>query len=167
MEEYRVRITKDYLVFCAAHFIQFDNDKCECLHGHNYRVAAELWGPLGPSHLVYDFIVLKRMLRGLVDELDHHMLVPRSSPALKVEERGSSIRIASCDKEWIFPREDCVLLPIENTTAERLAYWIACRLYQEMKRAGLPPAQRMRIDVEETFGQSAVYETSYETPPTS
>jgi len=25
----------------------------------------------------------------------------------------------------------------------------------------------MRIDVEETFGQSAVYETSYETPPTS
>src|SRR2546426_5987869 len=147
MESYRVRVTKDYLVFCAAHFITFDRDKCECLHGHNYKVAAELSGPLGPSQLVYDFIVLKHMLRTIVDSLDHRMLVPTRSSTLTVEEQGSSLRIASCNKEWVIPREDCVLLAIENTTAERLAYWIAGRLREEMAGAGLPPPQSLRIDV--------------------
>jgi len=160
MDEYRVRVTKDYLVFCAAHFITFDKDQCERLHGHNYRVAAELTGPLNESHLVYDFIALKRMLRDIVNHLDHRMLVPLKNPLLEVEERGAAIRIASCKKEWSLPREDCVLLEIENTTAERLASWIAGRLREELARAGLPSPQRLRIDVEETHGQSAVYETT-------
>jgi 6-pyruvoyltetrahydropterin/6-carboxytetrahydropterin synthase len=165
MEEYRVRVTKDYLVFCAAHFITFDRDKCECLHGHNYRVTAEIAGPLGPSYLVYDFIALKKMLREIVNRLDHRMLVPTRSSLLKVEEGLQRLKISSCDKEWTFPREDCVLLGIENTTAERLAYWIAGQLREEMARAGLSPAPRLRIDVEETFGQSASYETTTPAEP--
>jgi 6-pyruvoyltetrahydropterin/6-carboxytetrahydropterin synthase len=38
-ERYTVRVSKDYLVFCAGHFITYDGDHCERLHGHNYRVA--------------------------------------------------------------------------------------------------------------------------------
>ena len=32
-ERYQVRVSKDYLVFCAGHFISYDGDKCERLHG--------------------------------------------------------------------------------------------------------------------------------------
>lgn len=153
-------MTKDYLVFCAAHFICFENGQCEYLHGHNYKVGAELTGPLGAAQMVYDFILVKKLLRKIVDSLDHRMLVPLKSPMIRVEERGSSVRLSFEKKEWIFPREDCVLLDMESTTAELLARWIAGQLLQELARNSLPPPQRIRIDVEETFGQTATYETN-------
>ena len=40
-----VRVTKDFLVFSAAHFITFAGDQCERLHGHNYRVEVQAEGP--------------------------------------------------------------------------------------------------------------------------
>jgi 6-pyruvoyltetrahydropterin/6-carboxytetrahydropterin synthase len=159
MQTYRVRVTKDYLVFCSAHFIFFDDDKCERLHGHNYKVTAELEGPLDPDHLVFDFIVLKKLLREIVNELDHRMLVPMKSRQLRIEETEKEIRLSHREKQWIFPSGDCVRLPIENTTAELLARWIAERLREDIDRT----AKRrfdgvIRMEVEESTGQSAVYE---------
>ena len=55
-EKYHLSITKDYLVFSAAHFLTYDGDICERLHGHNYRVTAEIHGPLDENHYVVDFI---------------------------------------------------------------------------------------------------------------
>ena len=42
--EFRVSVTKDYLVFASAHFITFAGHRCEGLHGHNYRVRVTLEG---------------------------------------------------------------------------------------------------------------------------
>ena len=58
-ETYCVRMAKDYLVFSAAHFITYDGDVCERLHGHNYRVTAEIHGQLDENQYVIDFIVLR------------------------------------------------------------------------------------------------------------
>src|SRR5947209_10469558 len=41
-ERFHVRVTKDHLVFCSGHFISYEGDKCERLHGHNYRTAIEV-----------------------------------------------------------------------------------------------------------------------------
>ena len=46
-ERFQVRVSKDYLVFCSGHFISYEGDKCERLHGHNYRAAVEVEGLLG------------------------------------------------------------------------------------------------------------------------
>ena len=32
---FRVQVSKDYLVFASAHFITFRGHQCETLHGHN------------------------------------------------------------------------------------------------------------------------------------
>ena len=45
-ERFKVRVTKDHLVFCSGHFISYEGDKCERLHGHNYRAAVEVEGDL-------------------------------------------------------------------------------------------------------------------------
>ena len=58
-ERYRVRVTKDHLVFSAAHFITFNGHICERLHGHNWRVAVEVAGPLDENSYVFDFIALR------------------------------------------------------------------------------------------------------------
>ena len=43
--DFHIRIADDDLVFCAAHFITLEGGGCERLHGHTYRVAAEVHGP--------------------------------------------------------------------------------------------------------------------------
>jgi 6-pyruvoyltetrahydropterin/6-carboxytetrahydropterin synthase len=157
-ERYTVRVTKDYLVFCSGHFITYRGGECERLHGHNYRVAVEVEAALDVNHYVFDFIALKDIMRDLTDELDHYMLVPTRSKLIAVEEKGASVRVRFGDKEWVFPREDCVLLPIENTTAELLASYLAGRLREELHNRNRFEPEAVRVEVEESFGQTARYE---------
>ncbi len=159
MERYTVRVTKDYLVFCAAHFITYENNKCERVHGHNYRATAEITAPLDENFLVIDFIALKAILRKITDELDHRVLLPRENPVLRVTEEGDSVVVSYEDaKRWVFPAEDCVILPIANTTAELIATWIAKRIREELDQAGAASVDRLVVEVEESAGQSARYE---------
>jgi 6-pyruvoyltetrahydropterin/6-carboxytetrahydropterin synthase len=56
---------------------------------------------------------------------------------------------------WSFPRDECALLPIMNTTAELLADYIARRLRESMIARGWGLPRVLRVEVEESFGQSA------------
>jgi 6-pyruvoyltetrahydropterin/6-carboxytetrahydropterin synthase len=161
-ESYHVRIEKERLVFSAAHFITFAGDVCERLHGHNYRVAAEVHGPLDENQYVVDFIALRDALQRIVDALDHRVLLPTDHPTIDVAEQVagevSEVVAAHGQKRWTFPREDCVLLPVANTTAELLARYIGGELLEALSAAGAPTPERLRIAVDECEGQWGVYE---------
>lgn len=157
-EHYKVRVTKDHLVFCAGHFISYEGDQCERLHGHNYRTAVEVEGVLDANRYVFDFIALKERTRALTDELDHRMMLPLRNAHIRVEEVGRSVRVRYQDREWVFPREDCVLLPIENTTAELLARYVADRLLADLRAHHGYTPDVLRVEVEESPGQSATCE---------
>jgi 6-pyruvoyltetrahydropterin/6-carboxytetrahydropterin synthase len=157
-ERYKVRVAKDSFVFCSGHFISYEGDRCERLHGHNYRATVEVEGPLDPNQYVFDFIALKHRTKTIVDELDHYMLLPTRNPYISVQEGEKSVRVRYRDREWLFPRSDCVLLPVENTTAELLARYIAQRLADELRRHHGYQPQLLRVEVEENVGQSAICE---------
>ena len=55
----------------------------------------------------------------------------------------------------MFPREDCVLLPVANTTAELIARWLAERLREVIRARPGHHVEDLRVDVEENFGQWA------------
>jgi 6-pyruvoyltetrahydropterin/6-carboxytetrahydropterin synthase len=156
--KYTVRVSKDYLVFCSGHFITYSGDHCERLHGHNYRVAVEVEDGLDENFYVFDFIALKDLARQVTDELDHRMLLPTRSALIALTEEGANWLVRYRDRRWSFPRDECALLPIENTTAERLADHIAGRLRESFVARGLPLPAVLRVEVEESFGQSAVSE---------
>jgi 6-pyruvoyltetrahydropterin/6-carboxytetrahydropterin synthase len=164
---YKVRVTKDYLVFCSGHFITYAGDHCERLHGHNYRASVEVEDDLDENHYVFDFIALKDLTRAITDELDHRMLLPTQSALIRLEEDGPNWRVRYRDRRWSFPRDECALVPIANTTAELLANHIASRLRQELTQRGLPLPRVLRVEVEESFGQSAEYEWRRESEPRS
>lgn len=155
-ESYRVRLTKDYLVFSAAHFITFNGDVCERLHGHNYRVATEVFGPLDENHYVIDFIALRDALHQIVLSLDHYVLLPTDHPLIRVTVEETSVAAVFEDRRWLFPRGDCVLLPVPNTTAEQLALYIGRRLLAELADRNLPQPRRLRIEVDECEGQIGI-----------
>lgn len=157
-ERFTVRVTKDYLVFCSGHFITYEGSECERLHGHNYRVAVEVTGPLDTNRYVFDFIALKNIMRQLTDELDHRMLIATESKLIRFEQRDQEVHLQFKNKCWMFPLEDCCLLPIENTTAELLARYLAQRLLDVFREKGWPLPHHVRMDVEESFGQVAQYD---------
>lgn len=154
--EFKVRVVKDNLVFCAGHFITYTGS-CEPLHGHNYRTAVTLEGPLDESEFVFDFVRLKRMTKAVCDRLDHRMLLPTDNPHLSIvaDEAGYTVRYRH--KTYVFPREDVVQLPIPNTTAEHLAAWIGDQLAAELAAVEASHLSALEIEVEETPGQSAVH----------
>ena len=157
-ERFKVRVTKDHLVFCSGHFISYEGDRCERLHGHNYRTAVEVEGQLDENYYVFDFIALKHRTKAITDELDHRMMLPTRNPHIVVEAGPQEVNVRYRERRWVFPRADCVLLPIENTTAELLARFIAHRLVEDLaQQHGFRP-EVLRVEVEENIGQSATVE---------
>ena len=75
-----------------------------------------------------------------------------------MEAGPDEVQVRYRDRQWLFPRDDCVLLPIENTTAELLARYIAKKLLDDLRAQHQYQPGRMRVEVEESFGQSAFYE---------
>src|ERR1700759_5332793 len=122
-DNYLVRIAKAEHVFSAAHFITFGGI-CERLHGHNYRVSAELSGPLDENHLVIDFLLVRAKLLEITTWLDHYLLLPADHPQIHVEDKGREVTATYADRRWIFPSGDCRVLPMPNTTSELLAAFI-------------------------------------------
>jgi 6-pyruvoyltetrahydropterin/6-carboxytetrahydropterin synthase len=151
--EYKIVVEKDYLVFACGHFITY-SETCETLHGHNYRARIELEGALDANSEVWDFVSLKRLMRRLVDELDHRMLLPTQNPAITLAERDDEIEARYEGRRYVFPRSDVVLLSIPNTTAEMLATYLLGRAKQELQQMGSGRLSALAVEVEESFGQS-------------
>ena len=153
--KFRVRVTKDHLVFSAAHFITFNGNICERLHGHNWRTAVELTGPLDENRYVFDFIALRDAMQKIVGELDHHVLLPTKHAQIRVHSDEREVTATYESRRWVFPREDCVLLPVVNTTAEEIAAWIGARLQDVVRGQNI---ETIQVEVEENFGQWAICE---------
>jgi len=154
--EFKVAVTKEDLVFAAAHFITFAGHRCETLHGHNYRASVVVEGGIdAESWFVLDFSALKKLMRRLTAELDHRVLLPRDNPKLAISTDAESVRVAfDGQPRYVFPARDCVILPIPNTTVEMLAQYLAGRVRAEL---GVVHVKAIEIEVEENFGQSASY----------
>ena len=157
--EFRVSVSKDYLVFASAHFITFAGHRCEGLHGHNYRARVTVEGALDEeSWFVFDFVILKRIMRRLCDEIDHKVLLPLENPKIQIVEEGDAVRVAYEGKpRYLFPKIDCALLPVPNTTVEMLAELLAGRLRGELETMGARGLTAVEMEIEENFGQSATY----------
>lgn len=152
-ETFSVRLEKEQLVFSAAHFITFAGGICERLHGHNWGVAAEVVGPLDENQYVVDFIALRDTLRELTAELDHRMLLPTGHPTIQVDVGETEIEVRFERRRWVFPKEDCAVLPISNTTAELLACHLGRRLLDELHRRYLFTPRRLSLQIDENYGQ--------------
>jgi 6-pyruvoyltetrahydropterin/6-carboxytetrahydropterin synthase len=166
MGAFRVRVDQDYLKFSSAHFLLFQHGQCERVHGHNYRAWVELEGSLAENDYVFDFIVVKPLMKRICDRLDHKVLLPTENAELQITQGGPVIDATYHGKQYRFPAEDVVLLPIRNTTAELLARYICGEMKREL-RAGPGAAQLtwIRVGVQESFGQEASYEEPFNEPP--
>lgn len=157
--DFKVTVSKDYLVFSSAHFITFRGHQCETLHGHNYRVGVTVEGSVDNECLfVVDFSILKKAVRKLVDEIDHKVLLPLKNPKLRFRDQGKHREVDYLGEHaYTFPAVDCAMMPIENTTAEMIAQYFAQRTRGELLAMGISNLTAIAMEVEESFGQSATF----------
>lgn len=150
---FKVLLQKEQLVFSSAHFITFAGDICECLHGHNYGLKAEVEGRLDENRYVIDFIAFRDALAQIAKRLDHHVLLPQYHAEILVEEQETEVTVRFRNKRWIFPKEDCMILPVVNTTAEEIAGWIAVQIRDQLYPSIGDRLTTIEVGVDENNGQ--------------
>jgi 6-pyruvoyltetrahydropterin/6-carboxytetrahydropterin synthase len=110
------------------------------------------------AFFVLDFSVLKQITRRFVDEIDHKVLLPTQNPKLSYHEDGDRLRVDYFGQPtYVFPRRDCALLPIQNSTAEMLAQYLGGRVRDELNQGGYTHLTLLELEVEENYGQAATY----------
>lgn len=153
---FRVDVAKEQFTFSAAHFITFAGDICERIHGHNYGVRASVEGPLDENRYVVDFIALRDAVLKETLQMDHHVILPQDHEEIKVTSDEKETTATFRDRRWVFPNEDCVILPVVNTTAEEIARVIAQRVIEQTKEKFGNALTWIEVAVDENNGQWGV-----------
>ncbi|MEM8671923.1 MAG: 6-pyruvoyl tetrahydropterin synthase family protein [Planctomycetota bacterium] len=153
---FRVDVQKEQFVFSAAHFITFAGDICERIHGHNYGVRASVEGSLDVNRYVVDFIALRDAVLEQTQSFDHHVILPNDHAEIKVTSDETETTARFRDRRWVFPNEDCVILPVINTTAEEIARVIAERVIEKTRPVFGEHLDWIEVAVDENHGQWGV-----------
>lgn len=124
----RIEISKEYLSFSAGHFTIFSATERENLHGHNFQVHCAVNAAIGADGMAFDYVVLKRVLKDLCNELDERVLLPELSPHLTLERQEGMLIARFADEHIPFLARDCLTLAVRNVTIEELAGLLLARL---------------------------------------
>ena len=155
---FSIRVYKQYFNFASSHFMLFKDGTREPLHGHNYRVQIKGNALDLNDDMVFDFLDIKPIVREVCDSLDHKLLIPQNNPNLKIEQRDNNYLLTTRDESFFsIPRSDVLILPIENTSAERIAAYLAFEIRNKILDQYKFEFKELEIEVEETPGQSAVF----------
>ena len=140
--------------FSACHFIP-RHEKCSRLHGHTYILRLRVEGDIGKEGMVMDFVALKKELRKFVEEIDHKTLLPGKSDEVILTVNERSVDVVCGSKQYMFPKEDVVILEIPTTTAEEMTRMMVERMVSDIE---FPPNVRsVSIGLDEERGQTAWY----------
>ena len=155
---YDLFLSRDYMIFSSAHFVVGEKF-IESLHGHNYKILINIYGDQDEENMILNFYDIKKVLKPIVDSLDHKILIPEGSNLLEITESGEQIviKIPSYNKEYEFPKSDVMLLPIKNTTVEEISHYLAEKLMwnNEIKKKNI---DQVTVTVFEYEGQGVTYE---------
>jgi 6-pyruvoyltetrahydropterin/6-carboxytetrahydropterin synthase len=155
--QFSLRLAKQDFAFAAAHFTLFAEGEAERLHGHNYRVRAVLGGPvLDEAGMLVTVAPVKSAIRALCAALDERVLIAEKSRQLELLQEGETLSVRLGARDYRFPKNEVALLPLPNITIEALAQHLWQGLAPSL--AGTPVTW-LRVEVEETSGQSARYDS--------
>ncbi|MCQ2079044.1 MAG: 6-carboxytetrahydropterin synthase [archaeon] len=140
--------------YSACHFIP-NHEKCSRLHGHSYVLRLRLEGDIGKDGMLMDFVDLKKMMRKMMDEMDHAILLPARSDIVHIETQDECVHVECNGKRYMFPKMDVRMLDVPTTTAEEMTKMMAERMVREVP---IPSNVRsLSIGLDEERGQTTWY----------
>lgn len=143
---------KEKIRFSSAHIIP-EYEKCGRLHGHTYAVHVKLYGEPDDKGIIIDFSIIKENLKDIIKKIDHKIIIPKDSKFAKIKIEKNCINMNTLGKTYIFPKEDCILLPIDSTSAEKLSCYILDNFIRKIKN--YKNIVKIELGIDEGFGQGA------------
>lgn len=102
--------------FAAAHQLKMVGQKCENLHGHNWKIEVCVGGErLNEAGVLMDFGDVKRSVADIIHEIDHKFL--NELAFFKGVEQPSSERIAVFIAQELQKRLDCPGVRVTRVSA--------------------------------------------------
>lgn len=118
--------------FDSAHYTKGISEKCKNLHGHTFRLDVETEGEVDPeTGMVIDFLELKRIVREVISEYDHRVIVPRKDADIVNIEGPFNREIKVID----YPEAttEYIALDIARKIREKLGMKVRVRLFEGEK----------------------------------
>ena len=150
-----IRLSKEAMKFSAGHFTIFSATERERLHGHNFRVEADIEARMLGNGMCFDYGIYKARIVALCRELNEWTILPTRSPYLRIEEDGEHVFAHFDGQRITFLRGDVLLLPIENATLEEFARWFLDRLMADGDDLQAHGIRSIEVRVSSGPGQSA------------
>jgi 6-pyruvoyltetrahydropterin/6-carboxytetrahydropterin synthase len=141
------------LRFSACHFIP-NHPKCGRLHGHTYAMSVKIIGAQ-INHFVMDFEDLKQKVGDICDALDHKTLLASQDDDVHISytRRGNvDVTVEMSRKQYRFPKEDVIILPISSVSAEDLCSYLLDEL---CKKLDISNVAEVSVRLDEGLGQGA------------
>jgi 6-pyruvoyltetrahydropterin/6-carboxytetrahydropterin synthase len=151
---HRITIARERYKFSCAHMTVFPDGTKERLHGHNYTLALALDVASVELAAMVPFAAIKACLADLCAAWKEHVLIAARNPHLVILRDDSELELTLCGQRYAMPREDALLLPIDNVSVEALAAHVAA-LLRERIAALSPNVRALEVTVEEVPGQGA------------
>jgi 6-pyruvoyltetrahydropterin/6-carboxytetrahydropterin synthase len=149
---HRIRIAREQYKFSCAHMTVFSDGTKERLHGHNYTIAVELEVARVDLQAMIPFAPIKAALAELCAAWKEHVLVATKNPFFELVRDDDELEFKLCGERYVMPRQDALLLPIDNISVEALAAHVAQLLRERIPQTGVVS---LAVTVEESPGQGA------------
>lgn len=138
---------RDDLVLHCAHFV-VSPSLIEPLHGHTYIMRIEAKGPRNKSDMIIDFLDLKPIVKGIIENFSYTVIIPLENPLMEVFHNEEKVEVKVKQKEYSFPRQSVSLLPISNSTVECISEYFTELISREIKTK-YPDLKQLKVSVGE------------------
>ena len=133
----------------------FPDGTKERLHGHNYTVALAIELSRIDFESMIPFAPIKAAIGELCAELKERVLVATKNPHYVLVRDDNELEFKLCGERYVLPRQDALLLPIDNISVEALASHIATRLLERLTVLDASYVKALEVTIEEYPGQGA------------
>jgi len=153
---HRIHVARTQYKFSCAHMTVFADGSKERLHGHNYFVAVTLDLADIAFAKILPFQEVKRRLGSLCQEWKEHTLLARDNPFFEVVvDDGEEYEFRLCGKRYVLPREDVMVLPLDNIAVEPLALHFAEVFLERLGPIADDNVLGLEVQISEVPGQGA------------
>jgi 6-pyruvoyltetrahydropterin/6-carboxytetrahydropterin synthase len=152
---HRISIAREQYKFSCAHMTVFPDGTKERLHGHNYTIALAVDVERIELASMIPFAPIKAALAELCRGWKEHVLLATKNPFFVLLRDEAEIEFTLCNERYVMPRQDALLLPIDNISVEALAAHVAELLRARIAILDAPQVRTLEVTIEESPGQGA------------
>jgi 6-pyruvoyltetrahydropterin/6-carboxytetrahydropterin synthase len=153
--KHRIVIAREQYKFSCAHMTVFADGTKERLHGHNYTLAVALEIDRVELAAMIPFAAIKAALAELCAHWKEHVLLAAHNPFFEIVRDDDELELKLCGERYVMPRQDALLLPIDNISVEALAAHVAALLRDRLAVLDAAHVRGLEVTIDESPGQGA------------